>query len=138
MIDNHALPWCLGTNDLDNKLYLNQINQIFRISKDEDRTGKPAQKLLRRINFSDISSDEIRAVVQHHLSKSNLSKSFLSSVLSIKCENENGMCDNSSGHKSSRGLINFRGMELAMVKVILTLIFNPPPGHHGPPPPHGG
>ena len=112
-----------GTNDLDNKVYFNQINQIFRISKDEDRTGKPAQKLLRRINFSDISSDEIRAVVQHHLSKSNLSKSFLSSVLSIKCENENGMCDNSSGHKSSRGLINFRGMELAMVKVIFNTHF---------------
>ena len=112
---------------------------FFRISKDEDRTGKPAEKLLRRINFSDISSDEIRAVVEHHLSKSNLSKSFLSSVLSIKCENENGICDNSSAHKSSRGLINFRGMELAMVKVILNTHFQyPPPApsspHPSPPP----
>ena len=39
----------------------------IRISKDEERMGKPSQRLLRRINFSDISTDEIRSVVERHL-----------------------------------------------------------------------
>jgi hypothetical protein len=42
---------------------------FIRISKDEDRTGKMSQRLLRRINFSDISSDEIRSLVERHLVK---------------------------------------------------------------------
>jgi hypothetical protein len=134
---------------------------FLRISKDEDRMGKPSQRLLRRINFSDISSDEIRSVVERHLVKSfkifksltvlhigkksvvnveqysflgyltlkncfyelffqadaNLSKSFLTKVLSLKSDAENASSCDSQLRSKSRGLINFRGMELAMVKV---------------------
>jgi hypothetical protein len=122
--------------------------------------GKPSQRLLRRINFSDISSDEIRSVVERHLvnqfktfksltvlhvgkkccqslaikrffystddncffhtffqADANLSKSFLTNVLSLKSDAENASSCDSRLRSKSRGLINFRGMELAMVKV---------------------
>lgn len=107
-------------------LLLRYLLFLIRISKDGDRIGKASQRLFRQINFSDISADEIRCVVDRHLAEANLPKSFLSKIVSIKsdaCDAENASLENcdSATQSKSRGLINFRGMELAMIKVMTTI-----------------
>ena len=79
--------------------------------------------MLRRINFPDISIDELRSSVDRHLADANLPETFLTKVLTMKDDVENASsgvdsCDNAAVDAKSKGIINFRGMELAMVKVI--------------------
>jgi len=77
--------------------------------------------LLRRINFGDISSGDLRSLVDRHLADADLPQSFLAKVLAMKTDGAEPTptlnCDNAAAVAKSRGIINFRGMELAMVKV---------------------
>jgi len=68
------------------------------------------EELLSFVNFSDISQDDISQCIE--MSRPNFPSSFLMKISLLKSK---ACCQHDAA--KSNGLVNFRGMELAMIKV---------------------